>query len=60
VKISASSVVPAEISEINRQCRAFGTKTIVQYVESAETLHQLRELKIDFAQGLHLSPVRVL
>jgi EAL domain-containing protein (putative c-di-GMP-specific phosphodiesterase class I) len=60
VKISASSVTPAKISEINQRCRALGTKTIVQYVESAESLDQLREMKIDFAQGLHLSPVRLL
>ncbi len=56
MKISASSVIPVKISEINRRYRALGTKTIVQYVESAESLDQLREMKIDFAQGLHLSP----
>ncbi len=60
VKISASSVIPVKISEINRTCRALGTKTIVQYVESAESLDQLREMKIDFAQGLHLAPVQIL
>jgi EAL domain-containing protein (putative c-di-GMP-specific phosphodiesterase class I) len=60
VKISASSVIPVKISEINRRCRDLGTKTIVQYVESAESLDQLREMKIDFAQGLHLSPVQLL
>jgi EAL domain-containing protein (putative c-di-GMP-specific phosphodiesterase class I) len=60
VKISAPSVNPVKISEINRRCRTFGTKTIVQYVESAESLDRLREMKIDFAQGLHLSPVQVL
>jgi EAL domain-containing protein (putative c-di-GMP-specific phosphodiesterase class I) len=60
VKISASSVTPAKISEINRRCRALGTKTIVQYVESAESLDQLREMKIDFGQGLYLSPVQPL
>jgi EAL domain-containing protein (putative c-di-GMP-specific phosphodiesterase class I) len=60
VKISASSVTPAKISAINRRCRTLGTKTVVQYVENAETLDQLREMKIDYAQGLHLSPVRPL
>ncbi len=60
VKISASSVIPLKISEISGRCRALGTKTIVQYVENAESLDQLLEMKIDFAQGLHLSPVQLL
>jgi EAL domain-containing protein (putative c-di-GMP-specific phosphodiesterase class I) len=60
VKISATSVIPVAISEINRRCHALGTKTIVQYVESAESLDRIREMKIDFAQGLHLSPVQLL
>lgn len=60
VKISALTVTPNKISELNRMCRVLGTMTIVQYVESAETLNQLREIKIDYAQGLQLSPVQPL
>ena len=60
VKISAIAFAPTKIAEISRRCRSLGTQTIVQYVESAEALDQLRDMKVDFAQGVHLSPVQPL
>ena len=60
VKISAIGIDSTRISEIGRRCRSLGTQTIAQYVESAESLDRLRDLNIDFAQGLHLSAVEPL
>jgi EAL domain-containing protein (putative c-di-GMP-specific phosphodiesterase class I) len=58
VKISAPSITGDQMWDINLRCQALGTQTIVQFVESAEQLERLRDMAIDFAQGLHLSPVQ--
>ena len=60
VKISAIGLASPTISDISQRCRNMGTQTIAQYVESAESLDQLRDMKVDLAQGLHLSPVQPL
>ncbi|MEK6210110.1 MAG: EAL domain-containing protein [Pseudomonadota bacterium] len=60
IKISATNVAPAKLSEISRKCQALGIKTIAEHVESNQMLQHLRQSKIDFAQGFQISPVRPL
>ncbi|HKQ24640.1 MAG TPA: EAL domain-containing protein [Burkholderiales bacterium] len=58
VKISAISVSLAKLSEISKMCQTLGIKTIVEHVESGQMLQNLRQAKIDFAQGFQISPVK--
>jgi EAL domain-containing protein (putative c-di-GMP-specific phosphodiesterase class I) len=60
IKISAANMAPAELPEINQKCQALGIKTIAEHVESIQMLQQLRDSKIDFAQGFDISPVKPL
>ena len=60
IKISASSISPAELSEINGKCQALGIKTIAEHVESGQMLQHVRQSKFDFAQGFEISPVQAL
>jgi EAL domain-containing protein (putative c-di-GMP-specific phosphodiesterase class I) len=60
VKMSATSVNPAKMPEIQRRCHVLGGKTIVEHVENDQVLGHLRRLKIDFVQGFQLSPVEPL
>ena len=60
VKMSATSVNPAKMPEIQRRCHLLGGKTIVEHVENDQVLGHLRRLKIDFVQGFQLSPVEPL
>lgn len=60
IKISALTLDPARLMEINRMCHAVGAKTIVEQVENARVLEHLRRCKIDFAQGFAISPVEAL
>jgi EAL domain-containing protein (putative c-di-GMP-specific phosphodiesterase class I) len=60
IKISATNVAPAKLSEIGRKCQALGIKTITEHVESEKMLQLLRQSKIDFAQGFEISPVKPL
>ncbi len=58
IKISATNVAPARLSEIGQKCQAFGIKTIAEHVESSQMLQHLRDSRIDFAQGFEISPVK--
>jgi len=60
LKISVASVDPSDLSEISQKCAGLGIKTIAEHVESSEMLQQLRNTKIDFAQGFDVSPVKPL
>jgi EAL domain-containing protein (putative c-di-GMP-specific phosphodiesterase class I) len=60
VKIDSMTVDPAKLPEIQRRCNPLGSKTIVEHVENAKVLEQLRRAKIDFGQGFQLSPVEPL
>jgi len=57
IKISSTNVAPAELPEITQKCQVAGTKTIGEHVESSKMLQNLRESRIDFAQGFDISPV---
>ena len=60
VKMSAASVDPAKVGEIQRRAYLLGSKTIVEHVENEQVLEHLRRSKIDFAQGFQISPVEPL
>jgi EAL domain-containing protein (putative c-di-GMP-specific phosphodiesterase class I) len=60
VKISARTVDPAKVSEINRICHGLGAQTIAEHVENYRVLDHLRRCKIDFGQGFEISPVEPL
>ena len=60
VRISATSVDPAKVSEINRMCHALGAKSIAEHVENSRVLEHLRRCKIDFGQGFEISQVEPL
>ncbi len=60
VRISAASVDPAKVSEINRMCHGLGAKTIAEHVENSRVLEHLRRCKIDFGQGFEISQVEPL
>jgi EAL domain-containing protein (putative c-di-GMP-specific phosphodiesterase class I) len=60
IKISAISVDPAKVPEINRMCHELGAQTIAEHVENARVLDHLRRCKIDFAQGFGLAKVEPL
>jgi EAL domain-containing protein (putative c-di-GMP-specific phosphodiesterase class I) len=57
VKMSATSLDPAKVPEIQRRCYLLGSKTIVEHVENEQVLEHLRRSKIDFVQGFQISPV---
>ena len=60
VKISATTIDPAKVSEINRMCHGLGAKTIAEHVENSRVLEHLRRCKIDFGQGFAISQVEPL
>jgi len=60
IKISALTLDPARLPELNRMCHAVGAKTIVEQVENARVIEHLRRCRIDYAQGFALSPVEAL
>ena len=60
VKISVANVAPFRLSDIARKCQASGIKSIAEHVESRRVLLNLRQSKIDFAQGFEISPVQPL
>lgn len=60
VKISATTINPAAVSEINRRCHTLEIKTIAEHVENGQVLEHLRRTNIDFAQGFEISPVQPL
>ena len=60
IKISAISVDPAKVPEINRMCHELGAQTIAEHVENSKVLDHLRHCKIDFAQGFGLAKVEPL
>ena len=60
IKISATNIDPARVSEINRMCHGLGAKTIAEHVENNRVLEHLRKCKIDYAQGFAISPVEAL
>jgi EAL domain-containing protein (putative c-di-GMP-specific phosphodiesterase class I) len=57
IKISATNIDPAKVSEINRMCHGLGAKTIAEHVENSRVLEHLRKCKIDYGQGFAISPV---
>jgi len=60
VKISALSIDPAKVSEINRMCRSQQIRTIAENIENERVLEHLRRCKIDFGQGFEISQVEAL
>jgi EAL domain-containing protein (putative c-di-GMP-specific phosphodiesterase class I)/PAS domain-containing protein len=49
---------PAELAKLQAiaaVCRKIGVRTIAEFVENGETLHKLRELGIDYAQGFGIA-----
>jgi EAL domain-containing protein (putative c-di-GMP-specific phosphodiesterase class I) len=60
VKISAATIDPESLADINRRCHSLECKTIVEQVEDGKVLEHLRLTKIDFAQGFEVSPVEPL
>ena len=60
VKMSAVSLDPAKVPEIQRRCYLLGSKTIVEHIENEQVLEHLRRSKIDFGQGYQISPVEPL
>ena len=60
IKVSAISVDPAKVPEINRMCHELGAQTIAEHVENSKVLDHLRHCKIDFAQGFGLAKVEPL
>jgi len=60
IKISAISIDPAKVSEINRMCHGVGAKTIAEHIENPRVLEHLRKCKIDFGQGFAVAPVEAL
>lgn len=51
----------AMVKSIIQIAGAVGKQTIAEYVQDAETLDMLRELKVDYAQGFHIAkPAEVL
>jgi len=60
VKISATTVDPAKVSEINRMCHELGAQTIAEHVEDSQVLDHFRRCKIDFGQGFELAKVEPL
>lgn len=60
VKLSSASVDPTKVAEINRRCHSTSCKTIVEHVESGKVLEHLRQVSVDFVQGLGVSPVQAL
>jgi EAL domain-containing protein (putative c-di-GMP-specific phosphodiesterase class I) len=60
IKISAASIDPAKVSEINRMCHGLGATTIAEHVENSRVLEHLRRCKIDFGQGFAISQVEPL
>ena len=60
IKISAASIDPAKVADVNRICHALGAKTIAEHVENTLVLEHLRRSQIDFGQGFAISPVEAL
>ena len=60
IKISAASIDPAKVSDINRMCHGLGATTIAEHVENSRVLEHLRRCKIDFGQGFAISQVEPL
>lgn len=60
VKISALTVDPAKVSEINRMCHSLRARTIAENIENGRVLEHLRRTKIDFGQGFEISQVEPL
>ncbi len=60
VKISATTIDPAKVPDINRMCHELGAQTIAENVEDERALDHLRRCKIDFAQGFGLAKVEPL
>lgn len=53
-KITTNAVDRNMVSAINQMSQTVGAKTIAEFVEDAETLHELKNLEVDFAQGYGL------
>jgi EAL domain-containing protein (putative c-di-GMP-specific phosphodiesterase class I) len=60
VKLSSDTLDPAMLPEINHRCHLAECRTIVEHVESARVLAHLRQVGVDFVQGLEVSPVQAL
>jgi len=45
----------AMVDAINKVGHVMGIQTIAEYVENEEILNQLKDMKVDFAQGYHIS-----
>jgi EAL domain-containing protein (putative c-di-GMP-specific phosphodiesterase class I) len=60
VKINVVGVPAERIAEINRQCHLLGARTIAEHVETDQALARLRQMKVDFAQGIGIAPVAPL
>ena len=60
VKISAATIDPAKMPDINRMCHGLGAQTIAEHVEDSQVLDHLRRCTIDFAQGFGLAKVEPL
>jgi EAL domain-containing protein (putative c-di-GMP-specific phosphodiesterase class I) len=60
VKISASTIDPAKVPDINRMCHDLGAQTIAEHVENNRVLDHLRRCKTDYAQGFGLAKVEPL
>jgi EAL domain-containing protein (putative c-di-GMP-specific phosphodiesterase class I) len=46
----------ARVAAITKVAKSIGAKTVAELVETVERILKLRELGVDFAQGLGISP----
>jgi EAL domain-containing protein (putative c-di-GMP-specific phosphodiesterase class I) len=53
--VAINRTAAARIRAIARACRAFGVHTVAQHVEDRDTLNELRNLGLDYAQGYGIS-----
>jgi len=60
VKINVANVSAERVAEINRRCHLAGSKTIAEHVETDQALEHLRQIQVDFAQGIGIAPVAPL
>ena len=58
--VARSTAEAAKVEAINKKCHSLGIKTIAEHVESNDVLERLRQIGVDFAQGLGISPPQPL
>jgi EAL domain-containing protein (putative c-di-GMP-specific phosphodiesterase class I) len=58
--VHSNQALADRIAEISHRSRVLNIKTIAEQIESAGALENLRQARIDFAQGYEIAPVKAL